>query len=379
MKHAFRGFLFAASMALLAPLPANASLQTLSNLFVFGDSLSDGGNYNGPGGPGAFPPSPYNGTRYSNGPTAVEYLWQAYNPGNTSFKPSNFGGTNYALGGATTGSFNFNSINPNVPPVLQPWFGAQGGVANQVTQFAGSCTGCFNPVDSLFVVWAFPNDVFANAAFGLSPGTLIANGVSNIVDAVMALASEGAQHFLIPNMPDFGATPEFSQDAGLTGLTMAFNSALAAALTALDQALSAEITQFDTFSAFNNVIHNPGAYGFTNVTDACVNHLFDGLCDPNTWLFWDGVHPTTAGHAMLGTQFAAAVPEPASLWLTIAALLLLAVSRRINRRSNADAGRPLPGNPAPISTMGPWHAGQHALQLDAPHRRVFMAFHGVDV
>lgn len=333
MKHVYRGFLLAASMALLAPLTANASLQTLGNLFVFGDSLSDGGNYNGPGGPGAFPPSPYNGARYSDGPTAVEYLWQAYNPGNTSFRPSNFGGTNYALGGATTGSFSFNSINSNVPPALQPWFGSQGGVANQVAQFAGGCNGCFDAANSLFVVWAFPNDVFTNAALGsagLPPAQLIANGVNNIVGAIQTLASEGAQHFLVPNLPDLGALPDFRGNAGLTGLAMAFDSALAAALTALDQALSAEIVQFDTFSAVKNLMQNPGAYGFTNVTDAC---LGSPACDPSTWLFWDGVHPTTAGQAILGAQFAAAVPEPASLWLIVAALLVLAVSRRGNRRS----------------------------------------------
>ncbi|OGA96099.1 MAG: hypothetical protein A3E79_07805 [Burkholderiales bacterium RIFCSPHIGHO2_12_FULL_61_11] len=126
MKLRIRGLLLAAFLTLLAPVAAHASLQTLSNLFVFGDSLSDGGNYNGPGGPGTFPPPPYVGARYSNGPTAVEYLWQAYNPGNTSFSPSNFGGTNYALGGATTGAFNFNSINPNVPSALQSWFASQG-------------------------------------------------------------------------------------------------------------------------------------------------------------------------------------------------------------------------------------------------------------
>lgn len=328
MKHVFRRFLVAAAVVLLAPLSAHASLQTLSNLFVFGDSLADGGNYNGPGGPGAFPPSPYAGGRYSNGPTAVEYLWQTYHPGDASFRPSNFGGTNYALGGATTGGFNFDSINPNVPAAAQPWFGAQGGVANQVAQFAGGCSSCFNPADSLFVVWAFPNDVFANAAFNLPPATLIANGVNNIANAILTLAGEGAQHFLIPNMPDLGATPEFAGDANLTGLTMAFDSALAVALTALDQTLSAEITLFDTFSTFHNIMQNPGAYGFTNVTGECVNNLANGQCDPNTWLFWDGVHPTTAGHALLGAQFAAAVPEPASLWLLIAALLLLAMSRR---------------------------------------------------
>ena len=339
MKLPIRRLLLAAALTLLAPMAAHASLQTLSNLFVFGDSLSDGGNYAGPGGPGAFPPFPYAGARYSNGPTAVEYLWQAYNPGDTSFKPSNYGGTNYALGGATTGNFSFNSINPNVPGVLQPWFASQGGVTNQVAQFANSCSFCFNPADSLFVVWAFPNDVFANAAFGLTVSQLITNGVTNIVSSIQTLAAEGATHFLIPNMPDLGNTPDFAGNAGLTGLTLAFNSALAGALTGLDQALTnVEITQFDVYGAVNDVIKNPAQYGLTNVTEQCVQNIQNGRCNPfdNTWLFWDGVHPTTAGHAILGAQLAAAVPEPATLWLMIPALVLLAVRRRPQKLSHVN-------------------------------------------
>ena len=332
MNDAIRRILFAVSMVLLAPLPAAASLQTLGSLFAFGDSLVDGGNYNGIAGPGGFPPSPYSNARYTNGPTAVEYLWQAYNPGDASFKPSNFGGTNYALGGATTGDFNFNAVNPNVPEYLQAWFGTQGGLTNQVKQFSDSCTGCFNPADSLFVVWAFPNDVFANEVFGLTPDQLIATGVGNIVSAIQTLAGEGAQHFLVPNMPDLGAVPEFLGDANLTAFTMAFDSALSVALTALDQALSAEITQFDTFSFFDTIISNPGAYGLTNVTDACVLNL--AICDPDTWLFWDGVHPTTAGHALLGAQFAAAVPEPGSMGLLLAALAALILRVRLRQRSH---------------------------------------------
>lgn len=326
MKQAIRRILFVVSLALVAPLPAAASLQTLGSLFVFGDSLVDGGNYNGDAGPGGFPPPPYSNARYTNGPTAVDYLWQAYNPGDASFKPSNFGGTNYALGGATTGGFNFNAVNPNVPDYLQAWFGTQGGVTNQVNQFSDSCTGCFNPADSLFVVWAFPNDVFANEVLGLTLEQLIATGVGNIVSAIQTLAGEGAQHFLIPNMPNLGAVPEFPGDESLMALTMTFNSALSVALMALDPALSAEITAFDTFSFFDTIISNPGAYGLTNVTDACVQNL--AICDPDTWLFWDGVHPTTAGHALLGAQFAAAVPEPGSLGLLLAALAALVLKGR---------------------------------------------------
>ena len=341
MKKTLRSLLLVAWVALLAPVSAQASLQTLSNLYVFGDSLSDGGNYNGPGGPGTFPPSPYVGGRYTNGLTAVEYLWQAYHPGDGSFTPSNFGGTNYALGGATTGSFNYNAINPNVPTASQPWFATQGGMANQVAQFSAACNACFNPAESLFVAWAFPNDVFANAAQGaggLPPATLIGNAVNNIGNAILTLAAEGAQHFLVPNLPDLGAVPEFLGNTGLTDLSVAFNSALATALTALDQSLGAEITQFDTFSALHQILQNPGAYGFDNATDPCVDNLNNGLCNPARWVYWDGVHPTTATNALLGVQLAAAaVPEPASLWLVAdAALCWLAVGGALRRgRSRA--------------------------------------------
>lgn len=330
MTRSIRGLLLAAALTLTAPLAAHAGLQALNQLFVFGDSLSDGGNY---AGPGSYPPSPYASTRYSNGLTAVEYLWQAYHPGDTSFKPSNYGGTNYALGGATTGSSNFNAdpILSSTPAGLKPWFAAQGGVATQVDSFASSCNSCFVPDESLFVVWAFPNDVFSNALGTLTPGELIYTGVTNITTALTKLISEGATNFLVPNMPDLGHTPGFMDNTDLTKLTIAFNTALAGALTALDQAMNqVEITQFDTFGTLNDVITNKDKYGMSNVTQQCVQHLADASnpCDPNSWLFWDGVHPTTAGHAILGAQFAAAidVPEPGSVWLMALALMLLGLS-----------------------------------------------------
>ncbi|MBM5817619.1 MAG: hypothetical protein FJ083_13845 [Cyanobacteria bacterium K_Offshore_surface_m2_239] len=77
----------------------------MSKLFVFGDSLSDGGNSGVLTG-GAFTPPPYVQNRYSNGPVAVEQLWQLFNPGDLSFQPSLAGGTNYAIGGSTSGQEN---------------------------------------------------------------------------------------------------------------------------------------------------------------------------------------------------------------------------------------------------------------------------------
>ena len=100
-------------------MPAKAKIRSLSNLFSFGDSLSDNGNsksvsQNTIG--FTFPPAPFDDGRFSNGPVALEYLWQIFNPGNTNFKNSLSGsnGTNYAIGGSTSGLQ--NNLELNQPP-----------------------------------------------------------------------------------------------------------------------------------------------------------------------------------------------------------------------------------------------------------------------
>jgi len=349
-----------ASMALIVsiglPVSANAALQELTNLYVFGDSLSDGGNSGlvsqlATGGAVTFPPSPYYNGRYSNGPVAVEYLWQAYNPGSASFKPSLDGGTNYAIGGATSGVANYNSVNPNVPGFLQTAYDNLGNNWQLQTFAPGGKPPVFDPATSLFVVWLFPNDLFNYSATGQLPGTatgvpggagtvnqLIANGVGNILTTVGYLASLGAQHFLVPNMPDLGNTPAYvgtPAEAQMTALSMAFDFYLAQGLTALDAALtSAEIVQFDTFGLFNKIIADPAAWGFEVTDKACVAYLNaddTGLCNSTNWdkwVFWDSVHPTTSAHAVLGREFAASVPEPGTIFLLSIALFGIAASRR---------------------------------------------------
>jgi phospholipase/lecithinase/hemolysin len=344
---------FALFSVFALPLPARAGLIDLTSLFVFGDSLSDGGNSglrtqqytNNPN--IVFPPPPYFNGQYSNGRVAVEYLWNRYNPGNPGgFTPSLAGGTNYAIGGATTGSASFNSVNDSVPDFLKPAF-ANYSNTWQLQTFADQQPS-FNPATSLFVVWLFPNDIFYSDATSMLPGVvpgspggtdLISNGIANILTTIGTLAQAGAEHFLVPNMPDLGLTPAFAgtpQADFLSFLTATFNSNLAAQLTALDAMLAAEIVQFDTNGSFARIRANPLAYGFDNTTDSCVDNLASGVCNPGNWdrwLFWDGVHPTTSTHQLLASQFAMAVPEPSSVALLMIALLALFVMAGC--RSNA--------------------------------------------
>ena len=95
---------------------------------------------------------------------------------------------------------------------------------------------------------------------------------------------------------------------------------------------SADIVLFDTRSALDSVVTNPGANGFSDVATPC----FDGstVCaDPEQYLFWDSVHPTLHGHRILGDAFAAAVPEPSTHFLLALGLIVLAmVWRRVAER-----------------------------------------------
>jgi outer membrane lipase/esterase len=88
---------------------------------------------------------------------------------------------------------------------------------------------------------------------------------------------------------------------------------------ALDYRLAGEtgVSTFDVFGLVGQVVANPSAYGLTDTTNACIT----GVCNPATNLFWDGIHPTAAGHQVLADAFVAqVVPEPGAVWLMMAGL-----------------------------------------------------------
>lgn len=303
-------------------LAMHAWATPYSSLYVFGDSLSDIGDspsarlsiFKLIGGcdPG-HPCPPYVDGHYTNGRTAAEYLASSILPGGAT--PANFFG--YAVSGSTSGSGNYGDGGTAGSP------GAYGlpGMAQQFMQFYAESGGVADP-SALYLVWGGNNDLLTAD----SP----VSAAQNVAGYVAGLAAMGARDILVPNLPDLSLTP-FARLAGLQpaaqAFSMLFNSTLASLLTDLDLMSPARIFQFDTFAFFNDVVANPGAFGFSNATDGCL--LSPLTCtDPDRFVFWDDFHPTTAAHSLIGSAFARMVPEPGSLLLVLLGLAALPGRRR---------------------------------------------------
>jgi phospholipase/lecithinase/hemolysin len=59
--------------------------------------------------------------------------------------------------------------------------------------------------------------------------------------------------------------------------------------------------RLDAYQLLNAIVAAPAAFGLTSVTTACVTpNVAPFTCgNPDGFLFWDGIHPTRAGHAIL--------------------------------------------------------------------------------
>ena len=89
---------------------------------------------------------------------------------------------------------------------------------------------------------------------------------------------------------------------------------------------------FDFAGLIRGAVAEPGKYGLANATLPCgfidVYTATGGACT-NTFLFWDGIHPTSAGHQVIANAMIAFVPEPSTAALFGVALFAFAARRRV--------------------------------------------------
>ncbi len=274
-------FILPLSIAALLPTGTEAAGQPFSKIVVFGDSLSDTGAFHQQTG---FPPPPYHEGRFSNGPVWHEYMADAL--GMAVLLENN-----YAFAGATTGRANLNDV---------PGVAEFPGLQDEIDQYSADSPGQRADERALHIVWAGANDFFLMSAVGGSPEQTIANGVANTALAVQRLYAMGAKHIMVVNLPDLGLTPTAratGMGPALTFLSQVYNGALEGALDQL-AAVGADTIRLDSAGFMNALASDPSGFGFTNVDDAFL--AVGG--DPDEFMFWDGVHPTTRTHAMLAVD-----------------------------------------------------------------------------
>jgi len=341
---------FAVAMCLGFQAPA----QAYSQLYVFGDSLSDTGNI----GRWTFDSSSHQ--------LYDEIL--AKNIG-TTLTPSSQGGLNYAEGGG----------------VAVPGLDSEYTTQDQVKSYLNSTGGKADP-DGLYIHWIGGNDLAA-AALSLNPISAVeiaTNSATQAASQVNDLLKAGAGTVVVPTVPNIGLTPVLMEGIIQVGLlpvqqqaleaayqylnaqntpdndarTEAIHNALQASTTAgLDSELvqdllskgliaaydalksvagdltdtynttedialaktGGNIARVDINGLFNEVIADPNLYGFANTAGTacpvgtsaseCTSNL-PGFDSSKAFLFADHFHPTPQAHALIAEYMQSVINGP---------------------------------------------------------------------
>lgn len=295
----------AAACLLAAAVPAHAG--PYSAMYVFGDSLSDAGQFPDADGPAG------STVRFTNreGPTYLDGSGEI------------FGSTSPMLIGAMLG---LGLQTPSTSSVFEAngwedgnnW--AVGGyrtdeILNSITAPGGSTAGTRTrdgflvdlanrglTLDSnaLYYVNGGGNDFLQGLVLNTAQAQAAAG---RLVDSVEALQGAGARYIMVSLLPDVGRTPALGGgNAFFSGLASDLNTELVSQL----RGMSAEIIPLNLPALVNEVLADPAPFGLDasqDLTGTC----FDGCAnvnptwgigsatpDPSKLVFNDGVHPTTA-------------------------------------------------------------------------------------
>ncbi|MCK7579715.1 MAG: SGNH/GDSL hydrolase family protein [Chromatiales bacterium] len=253
------------------------------------------------------PDGPYatGGHHFTNGATWLEglarYLALAGNA-RPAFQNTGSKASNYAVGGARATDY---PCRFNLPDQLTAY----------ITDFSKTSP---NTLITLEIGGNDVRDALVAAALGQEPGPIIEDAITSISHTISVLYEHGARKFLVLNVPDIGKIPAVlmipipgaSDIAGR--LSVAFNDGLVAVQQAMNSLPDNDVRILDIYGKLNEIIANPSAFGFSNAINACVTPGQPPFkCKkPDTYVFWDGIHPTKAMHDIVAQQAIGVITAP---------------------------------------------------------------------
>ena len=272
------------NVSVIEPFSAfwNTMHPQYSDMFVFGDSLSDAGNtYSAFGTPES---PPYWQGRYSNGKNWVDFTadWAGFS--NVAGRGGS-NGNNRAFGGAATGNGMQFFVIENIGKQVDDW----------------DQNNNLGPTEAV-AIWGGGNDLINYGA------TDTQSLVDNLEAHAEQLIAAGGQEFIFFELPPLDKTPSESGSSeddrrALAQRVADFNSGMATMVANLNTTYGVVTHLIPVWIGFEMLYWSGEHFGITNVTHAACEH--DGAtCDSNDpiapnveeYIFFDNLHPTETTH-----------------------------------------------------------------------------------
>jgi phospholipase/lecithinase/hemolysin len=309
--------LLSVAVFLATPLLVNAQAPAFTQVIVFGDSLSDDGNvaHRARDLVGfSYPSSNFNYSDYrftddtNTSPAANLYVGTWHEQLEKTFlglavaKNSLDGGTDYAFGGATTkdGTQDRTIINNPFPFGGGDFTITIDNMGKQINDYLASHA---TDPNALYILWGGGNDLFDDFS-----AQSVTNTATRVGMLIIRLANAGARNFLVPNVPPLGAIPNSFGDpnrvAGLDQASASYRTQLSLAVGSVvsgfaGNGITIHVYNLDVWLGVIRVLGQPAKYNFVNTIDSAQDQ--SGV-NPDQYLFWDDIHPTTGGHHELANE-----------------------------------------------------------------------------
>lgn len=356
-------------------LSAASGAATYNRIVVFGDSLSDTGNVLER--TTAFrnrvtprPAAPwYAEARWTNNsansramgltPSSADYngVWHEHLarikgiPAATNSLGGGVTGRNYAYGGAVTGDglFGNDTVFQTVQLNLK-------NMGEQIREYRASPLAPNQLENTLFVFWGGGNDIRdAGRAWrptreGITQAAerAVTNVQGHITTLLRDIHPTGGYGVLWLTVPPMGMIPDFARatdqtKSALNSASALFSDMQASAVRGFQRDYPAlDIMRLDVYDLFqdlvagrldwrpldaaNNIVQ---ANSFSTMGfDVKRNNKVPKRANPDDYVFWDQVHPTSRVHALIGEYAARVVPAPGLTGLAALGWSLLAIRRR---------------------------------------------------